>query len=217
MSGYWFCVDCNRRTGKWDEIYIGLHRELLKLLHFGPELPRERMMGRLNIDIGAFARAMWAWSFALVPTLRDDYPHVAEAVRTGASVDPPVGIDLLLGVTMSLHIWAVGQPAAVKASISAAGAVKRPSGLVVPGTQMEPLPITVVSSPPFNVVLAHAERPRGVPHSVVSGWLHDPAGVRRDVEVDLPMVDIAGDSTVGPMVVDYSLLARAPSPGSDGR
>lgn len=209
MWGYWFCIECNGRTGVWDEEYIRLHQHLVLHLHDGPEVPRQRLMGQLpQIDVGAVVRAMWAWSFALVPTLADRYPDVADGVRTGEPVEPPTEIELLLGITMSLRIWATAQPDAWLIETDGAGVHRRSSGLLVPGPRIELLPITAVASPPFSVVLAHVDRPDGVPHTVVNDWLLDPAGARRDVFIDLPMVDVVGEEAPGPVGYARFIPAR---------
>lgn len=209
MWGYWFCIDCNGRTGVWDERYIDLHQRLLLHLHDGPERPRQKLMGELeNLDVGAVARSMWAWSFALVPGMADRYPDLAEAVRTGEPVEPPGDIELLLGVTMDLRIWAIGQQDAVVVVRNLTGERARPSGLVVPGPTTDPLPLTAVGSPPFSVVLAHVDRPTGIPHTSVNEWLRDPAGVRRKVVLDLPMVETLGADSPSPMTYGRFVPAR---------
>lgn len=208
--GYWFCIECNGKTGVWDAEYIRLHQHLVLHLHDGPEPPRQTLMGQLpQVDVGAFVRAIWAWSFAMVPTLADQYPGVAEGVRTGEPVRPPADIQLLLGLTMSLQIRVTAQPDAWLLESRNTGLHRRPSGLVIPGPRIEPLPITAVTSPPFSVVLAHVDRPDTVPHMVVNEWLLDPAGTRRDLCIDLPMVHILGDDGPGPLSYSSFVLVRA--------
>jgi hypothetical protein len=210
MWGYWFCVECNHRTGVWDEEYIRLHQHLILHLHNGPERPRQRLMGTLpQLDIGAIARSMRAWSFALVPTLLDRYPAIARAVRTGEAAEVPDDVDLLLGITMSLRLWATAQPDAWLVESDPSGVRRRPSGLLVRGPNVELLPITAVASPPFSVVLAHGGRPSGVPHAVVNEWLRDPAGARRDVVFDLPMIVVRSEDGPGPL--GYARFMPAPA------
>lgn len=210
MWGYWFCVECNQRTGVWDEEYIRLHQHLVLHLHDGPKLPRQRLMGTLpQLDVGAIARSMWAWSFALVPTLFNRYPEVARAVRTGEPAAARGDVDLLLGITMSLRIWVTAQPDAWLVESNRSGVHQRASGLLVLGPSVELLPITAVASPPFSVVLAHRDRPSGVPHAVVNEWLLDPAGARRDVVIDLPMIAVRGEDRPSPL--SYASLMPAPA------
>lgn len=210
MWGYWFCVDCNQRTGVWDAEYIRLHRHLVLYLHDGPERPRQRLMGTLpQLDVGAIARSMWAWSFALVPTLFERYPAIARAVRTGEAAEAPDDVDLLLGITMSLRLWATAQPDAWLVESNPSGVHQRASGLLIPGPKVEMLPIGAVASPPFSVVLAHHDRPSGVPHAVVNEWLLDPAGTRRDVVIDLPMIVVRSEDRPGPL--GYASFMPAPA------
>lgn len=197
----------------WDEEYIRVHRHLVLHLHDGPELPRQRLMGHLSdIDVGAFVRAMWAWSFALVPTLIDRYSDLAEAVRLGHPTEPPSDIELLLGITMSLRIWVAAQPDAWLVHSDSTGVHHRPSGLLVPGPHVELLPITAVGSPPFSVLLGHSDRPGGVPHTTTNAWLSEPAGTRREVAIDLPMVEVNGEGSAVPVSYASFQPARA-APG----
>lgn len=213
MHGYWFCIECNNRTGRWDEEYVQLHRHLVHHLHDGPEPPRQHLVGSLpQVDVGAVARSMWAWSFALLPGLFDRYPAVAHAVRTGEPVEPPADIDLLLALTMSLRFWATAQPDGLVVTQGGERVHQRSSGLVVAGPRIETVPITAVASPPFSVVLAHRERPVEVPHAVVSEWLRDPAGISRDVAIALPMIEVEGEGTPGPL--SYSSFRPVPSSAS---
>lgn len=212
MWGYWFCVDCNQKTGVWDEEYIRLHQHLALHLHDGPELPRQRLMGTISqLDVGAVVRSMWAWSFALVPTLFDRYPAIARAVRIGEPAKAQDDVDLLLGITMSLRIWATAQPDAWLVESNPSGVHQRASGLQVPGPRIELLPITAVASPPFSVVLAHRDRPSGVPHAVVNEWLLDRAGACRDVVLDLPMIVVRGEDRAGPLSYGSFMPAAAAS------
>jgi hypothetical protein len=199
MRGYWFCERCNQRTGRWDDEYIDVQRHLIFLMHGSDQSPRQYLGGILeDIDIGAFARSMWAWSFALNPTLRTQYPDLAAAVRTGDPVEPPSELELLLALTPSLHFWACAQPESLVIKDGGAQFHRRPSGLLVVGPQIEQLPITAVASPPFSVVLAHTNRPAGVPHVVTNDWLRDPGGARRDVPIMLPLIEVADECCVMP-------------------
>jgi hypothetical protein len=207
---YWFCGECNHKTGVWDEEYIRLCRHLVLHLHNGPERPRQRLMGTLpQLDVGAVVRSIWAWSFALIPSLLDCYPGLARSVLTGDPVEPPSDVDLLLGITMSLRIWAIAQPDAWLVENGRDGFHQRSSGILVPGPRVEMLPMSVVASPPFSVVLAHHERPNHVPHVVVGEWLLDRAGVRRDVVIDLPMVQVIDEDSARPL--SYASLVPAPA------
>lgn len=207
---FWFCIDCNSRTGAWDQEYIRVQKPLVLMLHDNPDHARERLVGTLpQIDIGALVRAIWAWSFALLPTLIDCLPDLAEAVRTGDAIQPPDDLQLLLALTMDLRVWVSGQPDAWLVEVDKVGMHRRPSGLVVPGPRVERLPVTVVASPPFSAVLGHADRPADVPHVRVNDWLRDPAGSRRDVAIDLPMIDVVDEEVMAP--VSYARFRPAAS------
>lgn len=112
-------------------------------------------------------------------------------------------------MTMSLRIWATAQPDGWLVETNTAGEHQRASSLVVPGPRIELLPITAVASPPFSVVLAHRDRPPHVPHAPVNEWLLDRAGTRRDVVIDLPMVQVRDEDRPGP--VSYASLLAAPA------
>lgn len=210
MKGRWFCIECNGATGRWDEEYIRLQRALLLHLHDGPDLPRQRLMGPLTeFDPGAFVRSIWAWSFALDPTLSLRYPTVANAVRSGGAVEPPRDLELLLGLTLSLRLWAMAAPDALLVELNGTDQHRRPSGLVIPGPKVESVPVTAVASPPFSVILAHSDRPGAVPHVSVNNWLLDPAGVRRQTYIDLPMTSVIGEDSPRPFTYADFVLALA--------
>jgi hypothetical protein len=204
IRGYWFCRQCNGATGRWDQQYVAIQRQIALRLHDARN--RRRLTGAFGeLDIGAVARSMWAWAFALVPDLVRELPEVAESVRTGEPVDPPGEFQLLLAVTRSLRLWVSSQPQAVIAHIPTHKIHPRPSGLLVRGPLVEPSPTMVVQSPPFNVLLARMGHP-GVPHVQINDWLLDAAGQRRRVAVDVPLIQVLDEGA--PIPVSYRQFAQ---------
>ncbi len=166
--GYWFCEGCNGSTGRWDEIYTMWHHDIVLAIH--PEgAPARKLPPSLmgTGDPGGFVRSIWAWAFALDMTesLHHRYPDLADAIQAGTPTVPPIDLRLLLAATTSLEFT-------IKAG--------EPNALMM-----------VVCAPPFIVAASHEQPLEGVPLVDVSRWIEDPAGVKREVPLLLPTVNVS--------------------------
>lgn len=122
--GYWFCENCNNRTGTWDQEYLRWQVPLLQKLHFSNEPRNGPLVGEFtNADPGAFIRCLWAWMFALDRQLLHREPEVAKAVRTGGPCNPPTAVRLLIAISMSLRMWMAGQDGVAVAKLGNRGRV----------------------------------------------------------------------------------------------
>jgi hypothetical protein len=189
--GRWLCEDCNGKTGKWDEEYGNWSRNLVLGLHEGGvQHGRELPMHLRNVAPGAVVRAMWAWMFALDPTLRHDEPDLAAALLSGDPVEPPSDRKLLIGATTSLGIWVSGQVGghAFRTPLGRFASYTTASGIRVAGTEEVDAPEVAISSPPFIVLLAEAGDETRVRYSDTGEWLREDARDRRDVSLLLPVV-----------------------------
>lgn len=189
--GRWLCVDCNQRTGRWDEEYARWSRSLaLQVQEAGLQPGRQLPMFLPDVAPGSVVRAMWAWMFALDPTLRADKPDLAASILSGDPVDPPADLRLVLGTTTSLGIWVSGQVGgyAVRTAIGRISGHTTRSGINVPGAEIVDVPRVAISSPPFVVLLAGVNHELHAPYFDTAEWLRDRAGARRDVSLLLPVV-----------------------------
>lgn len=190
-SGLWLCRRCNGATGRWDKEYVQWVRGLVLQLHDGGAATGSRFTASIRAgDPGAVVRSMWAWMFALDAELLTRQPALAKAVLTGAPVEPPHDVRLLLAATRSLRIWACGQAGgyAVDSAVDGAGGHLMPSGAWVPGSRVLSVPRAVVASPPFVALLAGVNDDVRVPYFDTAGWLAERAPERREVSLYLPFV-----------------------------
>src|SRR5256885_10136300 len=96
--GRWLCGRCNTLTGRWDQECARWSTEIVLKLHDGnPGVGATLVCEVVDGDPGAVVRSMWAWMFALDPELRPRHQALAESVRSGAAVEPPSDVRLLLG------------------------------------------------------------------------------------------------------------------------
>jgi hypothetical protein len=139
---------------------------------------------------GAVVRAMWAWMFALDPSLRLTQPDLAAGVLSGESVEPPSDVRLVIGATTSLGIWVSGQVGghAFRTPVGRNHSYTTTSGIRVAGTEEVDAPEVAISSPPFVVLLSDVRDEMRVAYSDTADWLREDAGDRRDVNLLLPVV-----------------------------
>jgi hypothetical protein len=198
MRGWWFCADCNGKTGLWDEEFLDWQGRLLKVMHPDGEAARLPPPGQFtDADPGAFARAVWAWMFALdeSETLHKTHAELAAAIRSGDPVEPPSDRRLLLALTTSLEMW-LKSPASgtkvVRSSLQGDG--WHQSGSVwTPTPELRGVPLAAVSAPPFVAVLTDGDRE--IPDLFDTGpWLTESARHRRVVPLLLPTVDVRADA-----------------------
>jgi hypothetical protein len=135
-------------------------------------------------------RAPWAWNFALDETLYGSHRDLAVAVRTGNATQPPSDLRFWLAATMSLDMWTVRarDGYVVTTDLTAAGWQQRESGLWSQEPELTDLPRTVISTPPFVLVLADAAR--DLPLFDTGPWLTEAARSRRPVPLLLPTVEV---------------------------
>ena len=169
--GRWFCASCNTRTGLWDEEYARWMADPLVALH-DPRNTGDRFLARMrDADPGAFVRCVWSWMFAIGDDLRGRYEAVASAVLTGKPAEPPEDLRLLLAVTRDLQFGQLGVSFAI-----------------------------AVTAPPFVACLVKREfawQCRGFLD--IGPWLHDCAGVRRAIQVELPIVHTFDEDDLPPV------------------
>ncbi len=212
--GYWFCAECNGKTGKWDEEFIKWQRAILgSIARHRPRVGQVLHFGLRSPDPGAFARCLWGWMFALDPSLLDNESALAEAVREGTSVTPPVHLRLLVAVTTARDIW-LTNPGTGAIGFDLSGEQNgwwlHPSKLWAPTPPAIELPYAVVAAPPFNVVLADARHDHGLQHFDASDWVAEPAGKHRDVLGYLPVVRVARAPS-SPTPVTYKHIVTSES------
>ena len=189
--GRWLCAKCNGKTGQWDEEYGTWSRNLVLALHdAGVQPGRALPMYLRNVAPGAVVRAMWAWMFALDPSLREAEPDLAAAVLSGHPVESPSDVKLVIGATTSLGIWVSGQVGgqAFRTPTGRSRGYTTPSGIRVPGTKEVDSPEVAVSSPPFVVLLARTDDETQVQYTDTAEWLRESARDRRDVNLLLSVV-----------------------------
>jgi hypothetical protein len=141
-------------------------------------------------DPGAFVRALWAWMIGLDETLFAAHRDLAAAVKSGSAVQPPTDLRLLLAATTSLEMWAVRQRGGhgVDFDLRYGGWQQHRSGLWSLEPELIELPRSVISTPPFVLVLADAAH--DLPLIDTGPWLTERAGHRRTVQLVLPTVEV---------------------------
>jgi hypothetical protein len=75
----------------------------------------------------------------------------------------------------------------------------------VHGPRVDPMPITAIQRPLFNVLLARINDPTSHT-SQIGDWLLDQAGWERSVSIDLPFVTVLNEG--GPQLVSYQRIVR---------
>lgn len=189
--GRWLCADCNQKTGEWDDEYGRWSRNLVLGLHDAGVRPgRELPIHLQRVAPGAVVRAMWAWMFALNPSLRLTQPDLAASVLSGDPVEPPPELRLVIGATTSLGIWVSGQVGgqAFRTPVGRGPGYTTESGIRVASTEEVDTPDVAISSPPFVVLLADTSDDMRVSYTDTGDWLREDAHDRRDVDLLLPVV-----------------------------
>jgi hypothetical protein len=190
--GRWLCQDCNGTTGEWDKEYGEWSRNLVLELHDGGvKSGWDVAMSLQNVAPGAVVRAMWAWMFALDPSLRLNDPDLAAAVLTGDPIEPSTDKKLMIGATTSLGIWVSGQVGGHAFRTPVGGRIpsyKTASGIRVVGPEEVDAPEVAISSPPFVALLADPNDDPLVRYTDTAEWLREDARDRREVHLFLPVV-----------------------------
>jgi len=184
--GYWFCEPCNNATGRWDETYLRWQVAMLDVVHDPAKIGLSRgwIGGDVSsLDPGGFVRAVWAWAFARNEELRGMIPDVADAVRSGAAVNPPDSVHVMLALTTSTRIFVSRQVEATYLQF----------GLSDGTATAEPTPWTVVGAPPFNMAVVPHDHVDLLRFHVDTGpLLQIPAGatVAERLEMKLRLLDL---------------------------
>lgn len=187
MAGWWLCASCNNRTARWETEYLAWKWPLFGAIHERGATAGKRLCARMdNADPGAFVRILWAWMFAIDERLFIGWPEVAERILSGVPTKTPRGLRLLLAATPSLWIAAV-KP--VRAQWTGHG--------WDPETANQPR--VAISAPPFVVVLAVDGTDPAPGFFDATAWLTEPAGERRPLTLDVPLVETLTDDDVSRM------------------
>jgi hypothetical protein len=177
IRDYWFCADCNNRTGRWDEAFVAWTYAPLAALHDPSSRGNTFSAKIIDADTGAFVRCLWAWMFAISDaSLSARLPDVAAAAKSGDPVFAPADPRLFLAVTRDDRI-------AIQALNNS----------------------VIVTAPPFVAMLLSR---RALEFGGDDGffdlapWLMHPAGMRRTVEITMPVVVPGPLPMIGEPVVD---------------
>ncbi len=126
---------------------------------------------------GAFVRSVLAGMFALTPTTRQGWPDVADALRTGAPVDDPRDLHLLMHLYSGPH------------RIVSSGMGRATSSTLVPGGGSLESILGEIAWPPLHFVLVHRSDLDAWPcKSDVTAWLRDDWRATRDVALLLKLL-----------------------------
>ena len=186
MWGYWFCEPCNNATGRWDETYLRWQVAMVNVVHDPAKAGSARgwIGGDVSsLDPGGFARSVWSWAFARNEELRDMVPDVADAVRSGAPVDPPHSVHVMLALTTSTRLFISRQVEATFLHFRLGDG----------SATAEPTPWTVIGAPPFNMAVVPHEHLDLLPlHVDIGPLLQIPAGatIAEKLEVKFRVLDL---------------------------
>jgi len=194
--GWWFCNRCNGRTGRWDQTYQRVWRNLLSSVHEPNHAHANRYRAQAQFDVGAFIRAVWAWAFALDERMRHDAPDVAKAVLSGDPVNPPRDVMVGLALTRSLRLLVSQQRHAAEITVD----------LTTGQSSISSTPWAVIAAPPFSIAVADLRDADLLPHANVSHLLTHRAGDRPKIELELPIIDFAIHEVRGP--ISFDVLSR---------
>jgi len=172
---YLLCEPCNNRVGSWDDFFGDFWTCLAGELAQGQGQisPSPVVIEMEKGRPGAVVRSILGGMFAINPGLLTQWPDVAAAVISGAPVDPPADMTLLLELYLGNHGWISGGGAKIN-------------------------PVTGISSyidsewvwPPLHVLLTRPNfRGRWPGAMAINGWLADSGTSVRKVSVMMPVVE----------------------------
>jgi hypothetical protein len=129
-----------------------------------------------NARPGAFIRSVLGGMFAFNPTLRERFPTVASAILSGDPLAPPPNLRLLFSAYRGSFRGVLGMMAAI---------TQWPDGrfsmMCVDGEW---------AWPPMHLILTNDEgRALWTTAMDITSWLEDPYATRRDVTVNLGVLD----------------------------
>lgn len=126
---------------------------------------------------GAFVRSVLAGMFALTPTLREGWPEVAAAIRTGAPIAEPDDLHLLMHLYSGPH------------RLVASGLGKATFSLLAPGAESLKSILGEIAWPPLHFVLVHRSDLGAWPDRLdITAWLRDDWRTTRDVTLLLKLL-----------------------------
>jgi hypothetical protein len=184
------CASCNGLVARYDPEWPLWVDEILRWLDStARRVPDEGFpMILLARRPGSFVRSVLAGMFALTPTLRNGWPDLAEAIRTGAPISAPSDLRLLV------HLYSGPRRFVTSGFGKMTYSFLRAADSSVEATLGE------IAWPPFHFVLVDRRDVEGWPLGMdVTSWLEDDWQATRDVALllKLPPIEDLFSSSIG--------------------